>query len=169
VNKFKTTRSDGRSNADVLVALVRDAEPGRLFSYQELTDTLSVGTDRTWDSKAVQSAVRASVKRMLRETSRMLYSVQGVGYRLSHGSDHSRLALVRERRSQTQLRAAVVVLKNARMDEMTPAQRTLHEAHLTITGAVCEQVSLLHRRQQKQDDAIASLLSRVQRLESVPA
>jgi hypothetical protein len=165
--RFATTRDDGRSNADVLIALVQSSAAGQTYTYDELAAHLAVGTTNTWDRRMVQSAVRASLSRMLREAQRMLHSVIGVGYRVAHGADHSRLALVRERRSQSQLRQAVSVLRNVQWGELTPPQRTLHEAHLTVTAAVCAQVAHVQRRQQRHDDAITGLLSRVEKLESM--
>jgi hypothetical protein len=166
MSRFQITRADGRSNADVLVSLAMTADPGHTYSYAELAAALSAGTDREWDTKRVQSAVRSAATRLLREVQRVFYPVTGVGYRLSHASDHSRLALVRERKSQRQLVSAVRVLQHTKMDELTPAQRTLHEAHLTVTVAIGQQVSYLSRKQKTQDAAIDALLTRVEKLEA---
>lgn len=167
MSRFAITRDDGRSNGDVLVALVRDAEPGRTYTYAELGEALGAGTEGVWDTRRVQAAVRGALPRLLREVQRTLYPIARTGYRLSHGSDHSRLALVRERKSQRQLVWALRTLKDTRLDELTPAQRSMHEAHLTLTAAIGQQVTHLTRRQKAQDAAIDALLSRVERLEEV--
>jgi hypothetical protein len=158
---FEITREDGRSNADVVLDLVRDAEPGRLYGYAELGEALGMA-----DVRRIQGAVRTALPRLLREQQRALSVITGVGYRLSHASEHSRLALVRERKSQRQLKGAMQLLVNTRLDELTPAQRTLHEAHLTVTAAIGQQVSYLSRKQKTQDAAINALLTRVEKLEA---
>jgi len=168
VSRFAIARADGRSNADVLVAFVEAATPGETYPYNAIGAALAVGTERAWDTRAVQSAVRTATPRVLRETRRVLHPVATVGYRVSQGGDHSRLALARERRGNTQIRAALDVLRNVQWDEMTSSQRALHEAQMTVTSAVVGAVELLHRRQKKQGAAIEALLKRVETLETQP-
>lgn len=74
--------------------------------------------------------------------------------------------MARERRSQRQLREAVRVLQYVRLDEMTQKQRAFHEAHLTVTVAIAQQVAHLSRRQHAQDAVIEQLLARVDKLET---
>jgi hypothetical protein len=164
--RFTASRADGRSNTDVLIALVRDADPGHTYTYAELTAALAAGTDREWTMQQIQAAVRQSRRRTLKEVQRRLDPVIGIGYRLSHAADHSRLALVHERKSQRQLQAAIATLRETRMDELTAPQRSLHEAHLTVTVAIGRQVQYLSRKSHAQDAAIDALISRVERLES---
>ena len=164
--RFSTSRVTGQSNADVLIALVDVGTPGHVYTYDDLAAALSAGSPLVWDKRRVQSAVQSAKRRLLRELQRTLYPVAGVGYRLSHGSDHSRLALVHEQKSQRQLKQAVCTLKDTRLDELTPTQRTLHEAHLAVTLAIGQQVAYLSRRQKAHDHVIETLLTRVEKLES---
>lgn len=163
--RFVTSRQDGRTDAEVLIALVGNVEPGAVMPYAQMAAALAVGSNRTWDAKAVQSSVRSSARRLLRQSARALIPVRGVGYRVSQGSDHHGLALRRESKANTQLRMAVDVLRHAQYGEMTTDERTVHEAHLTITGALFQQMRRVTQRQKQQDDAIQSLISRVDRLE----
>lgn len=164
--RFVTSRQDGRTDAEVLVALVSGLEPGTVMPYRQMAEALAVGSSRTWDTKAVQSAVRSTARRLLRQSARALIPVRGVGYRISQGADHHGLALRRESRANTQLRMAVDVLRHANYGEMTTNQRSVHEAHLTITGALFQQMRRVTQRQKQQDDAIQSLMARVDKLEA---
>jgi len=163
--RFVTSREDGRTDAEVLIALVDGVAPGTVMPYSQMAAALAVGSSRGWDTKAVQSAVRSTARRLLRHSARALIPVRGVGYRISQGSDHHGLALRRESRANTQLRMAVDVLRHAQYGEMSTDERTVHEAHLTITGALFQQMRRVTQRQKQQDDAIQSLMSRVDRLE----
>ena len=69
---FAITRAVGRSNSQVILDTVKQAEPGRLFSYRELTEALSIGTGHVYDHRAVCSAVRAATTRLLHEAQRRL-------------------------------------------------------------------------------------------------
>lgn len=165
MTRFTTTRADGRSNAEVLIGVIEAAQPGDLLTYDGLAETFGAGTDHPWTRQHVQSAVRSSLPRVRRETKRTLTPVIGQGYRVARANEHSMIAVRSERKAQRQVRAALDTLKHVNWDELTPTERTLHEAHLTVTGALCAQVSLVTRRQQKHDEAIAALLTRVETLE----
>lgn len=167
MSRFKVTRADGRTNAEVVVSVVQQHAAGALLTYDALREALSVGTDRAWSTTAVQAAVRGALPRVRREASRTLVPVTRQGYRVAHASEHSAIALRSERRAGRQVRVALDTLKHVAWDELSPAQRTLHEAHLTITGALCQQVARVTKRQQKHDEAIEALLSRVDRLEAI--
>ena len=165
MSAFQRTRRDGRTNTEVLIALLDGVQPGETVTYETLAAGLSDGSPREWTRVAVQQAVSAASRAILRRMARTLYPIRGVGYRLSVGADHHGLALRREARASSQMRQALDVLKHVQSTEMTTEQRTVHEAHLTITGALYQQVRLVTHRQRKQEDAIASLLARVDRLE----
>lgn len=83
-------------------------------------------------------------------------------------NEHSAIAVRSELRAQRQVKVALDTLKHVAWNELTPTERTMHEAHLTITGAMCAQITRVTRRQKQHDEAIASLLARVERLESIP-
>lgn len=160
-----TSRTNGRTNAEVLIAFLAHVEPGTVVSYEALAAALADGSNREWDRQAVQSAVRAASRRILHALARTLVSVKGEGYRLTVGSDHHGLAIRRESRASTQLRRAVEVLRHAQYGEMSADERSVHDAHLVITGALFSQMQRVTRRQRQQDEAIQSLISRVDRLE----
>lgn len=164
--RFVTSREDGRTDAEVLIGVLASRQPGEVIPYGTLAEALSVGSNRDWTTHAVQSAVRGAARRLLRETARTLISVRGVGYRLSSGSDHHGLALRRESKANRQLSMAVDVLRHAQYGEMTAEQRSVHEAHLTITGALFQQMRRVTQKQKQQDDAIQSLMARVDKLEA---
>lgn len=163
---IQTTRADGRTNTEVILELVNGVEAGETFSYGQLAAALSAGSARHWDRRAVQGAVRVASRRLLKQEARTLYPVRGVGYRLSRGSEHHGLALRREHRASVQMRQSVDLLTHANHSEMSASERSIHEAHLTITAALWTQMRRVTQKQKQQDDAISSLLTRVDKLEA---
>lgn len=155
---FRITREDGRSNAQVIIDLVEGAEPGTVYTYDELGEALGAGTARVYGRSDVCGAVLQANDRLLREQCRSLHNVRGVGYRLAPAVDHRRLALVRKSRADTQLKKGVLMLSNVKWDEMDPASRAAHEATLMMVSAVYAQTQSLERRQSATESAIRKLL-----------
>lgn len=153
---FKVTRADGRSNGQVILDLVRDAEAGRLFTYEELSAALQAGTSRIYSVRHVCGIVRAVTPRMLREQQRRLHSVKLMGYRLAPAAEHMKLAHMDRRRADVQLRRGVETLRHVRWDEMDPNMRAAHEGHLMLTEAVYLNQVSLDQRVRKIEQAIAA-------------
>lgn len=164
---FQIVREDGQSNADVLLGYVRDGEPGRVYTYQELADVLEVGVDREFDVPAVRSVVGAAFGRLLREQQRTLYNLRGQGYRLAYAKDHNRLALVRKRRSDTQMRRGLEMLQNVRFEEMNDNERKAHEGTLMLLSAVYQNQRSLERRQAAVEQALSDLTNKMSGFGSV--
>jgi len=152
--RFTITRADGRSNAQVILDYVRDGVPGRLYTYEELGQVLSVGTDRSYDDKAVGGVVRQAAPRLLSEQQRRLHNVKLAGYRLAPASEHMALARHDKRRADTQIRRGVHTLRHVRWDEMDENTRRAHEGHLMITETLYAHQVALDRRLRKVEDAI---------------
>jgi len=167
VKLFDTRRADGSSNQEVIVNLVCGAEPGTVYTYDELTESLEDGTDRTYDRRMVQSVVRLAKLRLLREHRRTLTVVPNVGYRVAHARDHRGIASDQSKRGERQMRRALATMENARLEEMTTAERELHIAQCAINAAVYAEQRRLTSRQNRTDTIIARLTSRVEQLEGV--
>lgn len=144
--RFAITRYDGRSDAQVVLDLMHDAEPGRVFSYEELATALAKDTDRTYSVPEVRGAVTRAHVRMLKEQARVMYNVRGVGYRVAEAREHHHLARGRQRRADMQLRRGLQVLQNVRWEEMDPTSRAAHEGQLMVSLAVASAVRQLERR-----------------------
>jgi hypothetical protein len=147
MKQFKITRADGRSNAEVILDLIKDAEPGRTFSYDECLAALSEGTDTVYSSRDVQRIVTSAVPRMLKEQARVLHNVRNVGYRLAPGGHHLTLANERKQKADKQMLRGLLTLQHVRWEEMSPEQRLAHEGQLLISGALYQQMQALERRQ----------------------
>ena len=156
---FKITRQDGRSAADVVLDLVKGKSPGTVFSYQEIGDALSAGTNRVYNRGAIQAAVLGAHQRMLKEQARALHCVPNVGYRLAPAAQHLMLANNRKTRADKQLRLGVMTLQNVRWDELDDNQRKAHEGQLLVSSALLAQIQALDRRQSAVEDAIRRVLS----------
>lgn len=165
MNKFETRRTDGLSNQEVIANLVCEGEPGRVYTYDELQQALEIGADREYDRKAIQGVVRLAKLRLLREHKRTLTVVANVGYRLAHARDHRGIAGDQTKRGQRQMKRALTTLENARLDEMTTAERELHIAQCSINSILYTEQQRILSRQHKTETIIARLTSRVEQLE----
>lgn len=162
---FDTRRTDGMSNQEVIVNMVCGGEPGTVYTYDEITEALQSGTDRTYDRRMVQSVVRLAKLRLLREHRRTLTVVTNVGYRVAHARDHRGIASDQTKRGERQMRRALATMENARLEEMTAAERELHIAQCAINAAVYAEQRRILSRQNRTEVIIARLTSRVEQLE----
>lgn len=162
---FQPSRPDGRSDRRVVFELVQNAEPDTVFTYEELTDALSAGLDEQVPRERVYRAVGEGNKTLLRERKRYLQVVPGTGYRVIHTSEAVSVALDKKGRASTYLRKGLEVLRNARLDELDPAQRTLHEGQLLVMAGLYEATERSEKRHDRAESLIADLQNRVKRLE----
>lgn len=152
---FQIARKDGRSNAQVLIDYLADGEPGRIYSYDELITAMSDNSDRAFVRRDICAVVtRAAFGRLLVEQQRTLYNVRGVGYRLARANEHTRLAMERKRRSDTQMTRGMTLLENVRLEELGPAERQVHAGMLMVVGALYQQQRAMERRLQTVEAAI---------------
>lgn len=153
---LEITRLDGRSNAQVILDLVKDHEPGRVFEYDEIITALEQGTDKHYTVRDVQGVISRLYSRMLKEQARALHAVPKVGYRLAPASFHTTLANNRKSRADKQMLRGMQTLQNVKWNEMNENERKAHEGQLLITSAIYSQMQALSRRQSKIEDLIAS-------------
>ena len=155
--KFEITRKDGRANSQVLIDLVKGAEAGRLFTYEELGEALSEGAPHGFNVRAVRGVVISALARLLKEHQIALHNVRGSGYRVAHANEHTQLALVRTRRADTQIRRGMLILRNTRWDEMDPAARAAHEGMLLVMSGFYQQQQAVDKRLRNLERAFAKL------------
>jgi hypothetical protein len=155
---FEPTRPNGKSDRRLVVELVRDADPGTLFDFKTLTSALQWGTTREINRRVITAAVTAANRTLLVEQKRILHSIAGVGYRLAHANDHTRLADGRKARAHAQLQWAVDTLAHVRWDEMDPNVRAAHEAQLMIVAAHHQALSALKRTQDRHEQILRQLV-----------
>ncbi len=154
MSRFAIARRTGASDADVLIATVKDGTPGHVYTYEELATALSQNGAKTFTARDVQQVVRRAFSRLLREHSRTLKNVAGVGYRVAGAGEHKELALMRKRRSDVQMRRGVTILENVNWHEMDENQRRAHEGTLLVMGAMAQQQRAVERRLQAIERAI---------------
>ncbi len=154
---FAPSRSDGRSDRRVVFELVQDAEPDTVFKYQELIDALSDGLDDEVTRDRVYRAVAQGNKTLLRERKRYLQVVADVGYRVIPTSEQLPVALIKKDRAQSYLSKGIELLRNARLDELDAAQRTLHEGQLLILAGLHQAVRESDQRHAKTEALVAEL------------
>lgn len=162
---FTPSRPDGRSDRRVVFELVEKANPDTTFTYEQLTAALSEGLDETVPRDRVYRAVAQGNKTLLRERKRYLQVVSGVGYRVIPTSEQLPVALIKKDRAQTYLKKGIDLLRNARLDELDAAQRTLHEGQLLILAGLHQAVQESDQRHAKSEVLIADLQQRVDKLE----
>lgn len=154
---FEITRLDGRSNARVLLDHLQRGEPGQTYTFDELANVLSEGTDRTYSRIEVRRITAATYDRLLAEQQRALHNVRGIGYRLAPAGEHNRLAMDRKKRADVQLERGVNTLRNVRWDELDPESRKAHEGTLLVMSALHQQQVSMERRQRKIEETIRRL------------
>jgi hypothetical protein len=162
---FAPSRPDGRSDRQVIFDLARDAEPDTGFTFDQLTAALSEGLASEVDRSRVYRAVADGNRTLLRERKRYLNNVPGVGYRVIYTSEAVSVALNKKGRAEAFLQRGLAVLKNARLDELDPAQRTLHEGQLLIMAGLYEATRQSERRHSRSEALIAELIERVDKIE----
>lgn len=153
-SKFRVTRKDGRSNAQVILDYVKGRDAGTVFTYEELAAELSRGADKEYAEKDVQSLASRLYPRLLKEQARALHNVPNVGYRLAPASFHVALANHRQSKADKQMLRGVQTLRHVKWEEMTENERLAHEGQLLIQGALYQQMRALEMRQDKVEQAI---------------
>lgn len=154
---FQPSRADGRSDRQVVYDLVVSGEPESFYSYDTLLDALEEGLEERPDRARAQRAVAAANKVLLRERRRYLSVVRNRGYRMIGAEEHLPVALGQKGRAETYLRKGLDLLKHARLDELSEAQRTLHEGQLMVMAGVYQAVKASERRHDRQEELIAEV------------
>jgi len=154
LERFKKSRADGRSNTQVLLDLLRSGSAGQIYTYAELSATLSEGLDRTYSKKRVCGICSGAFVSLLSELNRALTNVPRVGFKLSHANDHTGIALNKKRRATVQMRKSVATLNNVRHAELSPEARVIHEGTSLLVNAQYHQMASTSRRELKTLDAI---------------
>lgn len=155
---FQPSRADGRSDRQVIYDLVHTAHPGATYTYTELRDALQAGVDKPIDRPRIYAAVRQANTTLLREHSRYLSVVPNVGYRIIRADEHLPVSLQKKDRAQQHLRRGIDLLRHARLDELTQAQRTLHEGQLMILSGIYQAVQDSERRHDRAETLIEDLI-----------
>jgi hypothetical protein len=151
---FQCVREDGRSNGQVLLDLVKDKEPGTVFTYQVLIEALSVGLAKPYTRPEVQRIVVATGPRMLKEQARALHNIRTVGYRIAPAMFHMTLANDRKCKADKQFLYGVQLLENVKWEEMDANQRAAHQGQLLVMSALYQNQKALERRQMAVEQAI---------------
>ncbi len=156
---FKISRADGRSNAEVLLGHVKAGEPGRIYTYEELSAVLSEGTETVYTPANVRTIVGNPkfYKRMLKLQDRALRNIPRVGYRLALAKEMPSMFMVRKDRADVQMECGLLTLQHTRTDELDEATRRVHEGMLMIVGAVYQQQQAMDRRLRAVEDAVRGL------------
>jgi hypothetical protein len=154
---FQVTRADGRSDAQVIIDLVKDGIAGTLYTHETLREALAADSPREFRQHEVSGAVGRANKRLLREHQRRLHAIIGMGYRLAPASEHMRLAGGDRRRADAQLRKGLETLRHVRWEEMAPDARKAHEGHLMVTEALYQAQVAQDRRLRKVEAAIQAI------------
>jgi phage replication-related protein YjqB (UPF0714/DUF867 family) len=157
---FKTSRSTGLSDADVLLEEVKKRTPGDLISYDELSEALSADSNREYTKNEVQSSVSRSERKLAVELSRALINVRNNGYKIALAGEHQKVAGRKSDRAQNLIKRGLTQLQNVRWDEMDAQQREAHRGHLMVTSAMASAMSNFESRLKKVEDAIARSISK---------
>ena len=134
MTKFKTTRLDGRSDAEVILGVVAKEQPGALIPYGALQEALNSGSTRHFDRSAVCNAVNRSLGVLAKRLKRVVRCVRGVGYRVAEAKEHQAVAQWRKDRADVQLRRGLLALEHVDWSAMDENTRRAHEGTLMEIG-----------------------------------
>lgn len=155
---FEVRRLDGRSDAQVVIDLVKDREPGEIVTYEELSVALAASSQRTdYGRPEASRAVRSAAVRLLRDHLKALHPVPMVGYRIAKAHEHVVLANGRKRRANVQMLRGLQTLQHVRWDEMSSAQREAHMGTLNLVAALYQQQRMLEARQTRVEHLVRSM------------
>jgi hypothetical protein len=155
--RFTVTRTTGKSDAQVVIDLVKDGTPSTLYTYAQFAEALSKDSPREFGVVDVRRAVTAACPRLLKEYQRALHNVRLKGYRLALAREHSGLALSRRRRADVQMNRGLALLRHVRWEEMDENTRQAHQGHLMLTEALAANQQALERRMRAVEHAVAAL------------
>jgi hypothetical protein len=158
---IKITRLNGKSNAEVIIELVRDTQPGTTFSFDQLRSQLEAGTDQKYSNTSVCGIIRMANVTLLRLHCRELRNVRKVGFVLIPAREHMAVARLRRTKADKQIRRAFLSLQCVRWNEMDSNTRQAHEGQLMLTSAIMEQIRIQGRRQAEYENLVNQKLSNV--------
>lgn len=159
MSRFQVQRANGKTDAQVIIDLVKDGGAGALYTHDAIMAALSEGSPREYGHHEVSGAIGRANKRLLREHQRRLHAVVGIGYRLAPATEHMVLASGDRRRADAQLRRGLATLRHVRWDELPPEARKAHEGHLMVTEAIYQAQVSQDRRLRSVENAIKAITS----------
>lgn len=162
---IRIRRTSGRSNADLLCELCKDAAPDTTFTYEQLADVLETDTDTAYDARMVCSVVRTANRRLLRQHQRELRNVPGLGFRLAPATEHVELAQHRRSKADRQLHRGLLTLRHVRWSEMDENHVAAHRGVLMVMEGVAAAVGMITQRQERHEEVIENLRQRVEKVE----
>jgi len=156
---FQPSRSDGRSDRQVLYDLCHAHPVETVWTHDELLDALRQGLDDpdTVTKPRLYQAVGMANRDLLRECHRYLSVVRHKGYRLIRSDEHLPVALAKKNRAQIQIMRGIAVLQGTAVDELSPTQRALHEGQLMIMSGLHMSIVDTQRRQSRADALLAKV------------
>jgi hypothetical protein len=160
MDRFQSSRKNGKSNKTVFLELCATGEAGRLFTFAEIIAALDADSSRTHVISDVRQIAMSAYRALLREQSRAVHSVRGIGYRLAEAKEHNGLALIRKGRADKQFETAIRTLQGVRWDDLDSESRKAHEGTLMLYSALDAQQRAMESRLKKVEDAIGKLHSK---------
>lgn len=173
---FEPAREDGRSDKRVVYDLVKDADPGRVFAYDELAAALQEGIGGDIPHERIGRAARAASRQFLNDDQRALQVVPMIGYRIAKADDHAVMAQQHHRKAKRESQQSISLITNVRDSELSPEFRGLIRDLRVAFGAVAQMIHAAERRTQRVENVLdevvrvnQDLSARVARLEGQEA
>jgi hypothetical protein len=165
MSRFLPVRIDGRSDAQILLDLVKDAGPDTLFPYEEIEEALGAGiTEPVTRARIYRAAGRASML-LESERSRTLRVLPGQGFRVARAEEHVQIARQRRRYATRHMTRAEHTVEHTCLEELDEAMRRLTIATATILGVQRGFLEAHEKRLNRHDALINSLFERIEKLE----
>ncbi len=154
---FKPKRLDGRSTTNVVIDLIKDANPGDVFEYDAIIHALNAGSSSDYSVVDARNAVIRSKSRLSRDYQRAVRNIPGLGYKIAAASEHREIAIKHKKISERQLSKGIQVLKGVKWNEMDQQSRMAHEGTLMIMSEMHERQQWIERRVKKIEAIISNI------------
>ena len=156
--RFKKSRQDGRSDADVIIDMVKTLEPGTVIPFEQFITELSKDTARNFDIPAVRGVVCHSNTRLQKAINRTLHSIRGVGYRVAKADDHAIISARFKLGGDRKYKKGYEVLKHVEWGELSAAARAAHENQMIIMGALYQNQKAMNERMDRFETSLKQLM-----------
>jgi hypothetical protein len=156
--RYKSLREDGRTDIEVVYALVEDSVPNDEFPYEALIEVLQDGVDREITRKHVHFIISKVNVILLETRSRALQAVRNYGYRIVHASEQMSYAQRHERKAANQVTTALRLVKHTILNELSEEQRKSHQEYHLRLDAIDTSMSQLRRKQASTERIVKNLV-----------
>jgi alkylated DNA nucleotide flippase Atl1 len=151
---FEPKSSDGISERQKVLDVVKDMPPDSIITYEQIADTLGRSPERR---QPLQAVMRLVMKSLRKHHARDLIVIRNEGYRVLRPLEHETKAIVVRDRGRRRLKEAIEVLHAAPLDDLSPGDRARFIAMGNIMTTMVQRIDFDSRRIDRQESLMAQV------------